>query len=209
MAEKLKENNYLVGYNKEDFVKEFTEAFAKVNHAHPFLDGNGRSTRVLFSQLADNAGFDFDVSNIDKDEWDYASLKSGVHEKLRFFGLLEETYQPDTRLLHKLMERAISEKEQSLTKQTYNKPHEVPTNRLHELENQLSEEQKVSLNYTRKVLDSNFKDNPELLAQKHEELNSKIPDIVSGKIALPTLTKQVQPDIEVRNQVQEDKGLDR
>ncbi len=111
VAEKLKENNYLVSYNKEDFVTEFTEAFAKVNHAHPFLDGNGRSTRVLFSQLADNAGFNFDVSNIDKDKWYYASLKSGVHEKLRFFGLLEETYQADTRLLHNLIKLAISEKE--------------------------------------------------------------------------------------------------
>ncbi len=110
VAYNIKNKNYLIGYDKESFVKEFTEAFAQVNHAHPFVDGNGRSTRVLFSQLADNAGFDFDVSNIDKDEWDYANLKSGVHEKLRFFGLFEETYQPDTRLLHKLMKIAISEK---------------------------------------------------------------------------------------------------
>lgn len=69
----------------------------------------------------------------------------------------------------------------------------------HNLENQLSEKQKVSLNSARKVLDSNFKDYPELLAQKHEQLNSKMPDIVSGKIELPVLTKMVQPDVEVRN----------
>ncbi len=73
----------------------------------------------------------------------------------------------------------------------------------------LNEHQKVALDSVRKVLNLNFKETPELLAKKHEELNSAIPDFIAGNIELPVLTKTVQPDVEVRNQVQEDKGLDR
>ncbi len=67
-----------------------------------------------------------------------------------------------------------------------------------ELQNQLSEDQKISLNSARKALDTSFKDSPEILSKKHQELNSVIPDVVAGKIELPTFTKQVQPDVEVR-----------
>ncbi|MBS9779560.1 MAG: nucleotidyl transferase AbiEii/AbiGii toxin family protein [Moraxellaceae bacterium] len=66
-----------------------------------------------------------------------------------------------------------------------------------------------NIKLARKVLDTNFQDNPELLAQKHEELNSKTPDVIAGKIELPVLTKTIQPDVEVKNQVQQDNGLDR
>ncbi len=66
-----------------------------------------------------------------------------------------------------------------------------------------------SIKLARKVLDTNFTNNLELLIQKHEELNSKIPDVIAGKIELPVLTKTIQPDVEVKNQVRQDNGLDR
>ncbi len=51
---------------------------------------------------------------------------------------------------------------------------------LEKLESQLSDEQKISLETARKILDTNFKNNPELLAKKHKQLNSILPKVVAG-----------------------------
>ncbi len=74
---------------------------------------------------------------------------------------------------------------------------------IHQLESQLSEDQKVAVKSWRNVLDERFKNNPELCAEKHEALNAKLPDMVAGKYELPLPTEKVQPDVEIRTQ---DKG---
>lgn len=75
----LKEHHYLQNMSRDDFVYEFTLCYAELNAAHPFVEGNGRAMRVMFEQLAQQAGYRFDISRIDKAEWDRASALSGKH----------------------------------------------------------------------------------------------------------------------------------
>ncbi|WP_174521840.1 Fic/DOC family protein, partial [Moraxella oblonga] len=79
MAQFLKENHYLKYLNHDDFVYEFAVSYAEFNFAHPFEEGNGRATRILFKQLAQEAGYEFDTSHITKQAWDAASMLSCEH----------------------------------------------------------------------------------------------------------------------------------
>lgn len=75
-SEFLRENNYLKDLNRDDFIYEFSVSYAEFNFAHPFEEGNGRATRILFKQIAKEAGYEFDTSKINKEEWDMASTLS-------------------------------------------------------------------------------------------------------------------------------------
>lgn len=52
------------------------EAYAYLNCAHPFRDGNGRSSKTLLQLLAAKAGYRLDFSAITKKQWDTASRRS-------------------------------------------------------------------------------------------------------------------------------------
>lgn len=69
----ISERNLLKGLNKVEFVQAITQVHTMMNELHPFREGNGRSTRVLLSQLANQAGFDLDLTTIDKARWNFAS----------------------------------------------------------------------------------------------------------------------------------------
>jgi len=47
------------------FLDGLTEAFADVNALHPFREGNGRTQRAFFSQLAREAGHPLDWRGLD------------------------------------------------------------------------------------------------------------------------------------------------
>lgn len=113
----LKENNYLKNLNRDDFIYEFTICYAEVNSAHPFVEGNGRATRVMFQQLAEQAGYHFDISRVDKVEWDRASALSGRHFILyedETGGFVGEEQEIDIEPLLELMDQSISELELEL-----------------------------------------------------------------------------------------------
>lgn len=73
------DNNYLKDLDRENFLYEFAVSYAEFNYAHPFLEGNSRVTRILFQQLAQEAGYAFDSQKIDKAEWDAACIRSCNH----------------------------------------------------------------------------------------------------------------------------------
>ncbi|MDO5652060.1 MAG: Fic family protein [Moraxella sp.] len=75
----LQENDFLKNFDRDDFVYEFTVSYAEFNSAHPFEEGNGRAIRIMFKQLAEQAGYQFNTKNISKEEWDRASALSGTH----------------------------------------------------------------------------------------------------------------------------------
>lgn len=52
------------------------EAYAYLNCAHPFREGNGRSSKTLLQLLAAKAGYRLDFSTITKPQWDGASRRS-------------------------------------------------------------------------------------------------------------------------------------
>lgn len=95
--------------NREEFINKFTEAYAFVNHAHPFEEGNGRATRHMFMQFAKEQGYNLDLSpeNISKQEWDFASIKSGRHQQLYERGLVKIEKEIDLTLLNKVMKKAL------------------------------------------------------------------------------------------------------
>ncbi|HYD60562.1 MAG TPA: Fic family protein [Noviherbaspirillum sp.] len=70
------DRNQLKGLTKAEFVKAITEVHTKLNELHPFREGNGRSTRVFLTQLAKEAGFELDLSKIDRDRWNLASHRA-------------------------------------------------------------------------------------------------------------------------------------
>jgi cell filamentation protein len=71
----MADNNQLKGLTKPEFVKAITEVQAKLNELHPFREGNGRSTRAFLTQLAKVAGYELDLTKIDKTRWNLASAQ--------------------------------------------------------------------------------------------------------------------------------------
>jgi cell filamentation protein len=72
----LADRKDLKGLTKGEFVTAIAEVHTKMNSIHPFREGNGRSTKVFLTQLAEAAGFKLDLSKIDKEQWDLASHRA-------------------------------------------------------------------------------------------------------------------------------------
>jgi cell filamentation protein len=53
----LRKENCLHGLDRAAFVDRLTHYLGEVNAIHPFREGNGRTQRVFFEQLAGDAGF--------------------------------------------------------------------------------------------------------------------------------------------------------
>lgn len=90
----LKENK-LVGLSKAEFIGHLSYYMGEINALHPFREGNGRTSREFFRQLALNAEYVLDFSTIHKDEL----LKADIEA---FNGMYSN--------LIKLLEKAISRK---------------------------------------------------------------------------------------------------
>ena len=61
---RLAQNNLLCGLARNDFIAALVDLYQRTNELHPFREGNGRTQRVFLSQLAENAGYDLDLSLI-------------------------------------------------------------------------------------------------------------------------------------------------
>jgi len=72
----LAAENHLRGLARKQFVERLTHFFAEVNAIHPFREGNGRSQRAFFHQLARQAGWPIDWKGLDADENVEASIAS-------------------------------------------------------------------------------------------------------------------------------------
>lgn len=62
----LHDKRLLVGLPKDDFVREMAYFMGEVNALHPFREGNGRTSREFFRELALNAGWELNFGDIDK-----------------------------------------------------------------------------------------------------------------------------------------------
>ncbi len=70
--EKLKQTDFLRGLDKDSFITQMAQRLTDINIIHPFREGNGRSKRVFFSELAKNAGYELDWERCAKEEWKFA-----------------------------------------------------------------------------------------------------------------------------------------
>lgn len=71
-AELAKENN-LKGLDRSDFVKRLAHYYDQLNFIHPFREGNGRTQRIFWTRVAQDAGYDIDWDGVVGDENDEAS----------------------------------------------------------------------------------------------------------------------------------------
>ncbi|MBX9944181.1 MAG: Fic family protein [Reyranella sp.] len=76
LAKALAREKLLRGLGRTAFVERLADHYGDWNALHPFRDGNGRATRAFFGQLAQQAGYDLDLTRIEPDAWNEASARS-------------------------------------------------------------------------------------------------------------------------------------
>ncbi|MFD4456778.1 Fic/DOC family protein [Nocardia sp. NPDC058480] len=64
----LAADGHLRGLSRTDFIAKLTHYFGEVNAIHPFREGNGRTQRAFFHQLAREAGWVIDWSGLEPEE---------------------------------------------------------------------------------------------------------------------------------------------
>jgi cell filamentation protein len=74
----LQRENLLKGLGREQFAERGAHFASEVNAVHPFIDGNGRVTRLFLKDLAAQAGYFLDITRLEanKGAW-YAAMKQG------------------------------------------------------------------------------------------------------------------------------------
>lgn len=76
LAATLAKENLLRGLDRAAFVERLAEHYGDWNALHPFREGNGRATREFFRQLAKLAGYELDLTKIERGAWNEASARS-------------------------------------------------------------------------------------------------------------------------------------
>lgn len=107
-AERLKNDNYLRGLNKADFCERAAYHFIEVNMIHPFREGNGRTTRAFFNQLALDAGYELHWEKVSPETYLRASIEGDWDYKP-----MEAIFEQITAPLEKEKQQAITQEEVS------------------------------------------------------------------------------------------------
>ncbi|RJO79974.1 cell filamentation protein Fic [Nocardia panacis] len=83
--DRLAKEQHLRGMKQPEFTDRLAYYFAEVNAVHPFREGNGRTQRAFFRQLAAEAGWRLDWSALDATRNTHASMASlrGDNQPLR------------------------------------------------------------------------------------------------------------------------------
>lgn len=79
----LADDNRLRGLNRESFVDRLAHHYDQVNYLHPFREGNGRTQRVFWTQVAADAGYELDWRKTTGRENDQASRDAMERQDLR------------------------------------------------------------------------------------------------------------------------------
>ena len=92
----LRSENHLQGLDRTDFARRAAHYANEFNAVHPFVEGNGRVTRLLVKDLATNAGYAFDLTPIERDQaaW-YQAAERGftTGDPTPFVPLIEQGFQ--------------------------------------------------------------------------------------------------------------------
>ena len=63
--------------NLDDFARASAEVFAYLNQAHPFREGNGRTSKIFMEHVAEQSQFTFNFARVNSHVWNQASMLSG------------------------------------------------------------------------------------------------------------------------------------
>jgi cell filamentation protein len=66
---KLKADNYLRGLSQDVFAEKAAYYYTEINFMHPFREGNGRSIREFFGEMAKTAGYELNWQEVPTDEY--------------------------------------------------------------------------------------------------------------------------------------------
>ena len=96
LHQKLVEANYFGGRSKQEFVQGLADYYADLNKVHPFREGNGRSSRVLMSAIAEKAGYALDQGRIEvqKERWNSASIAAMGSDTRALAEIFNEAIRP-------------------------------------------------------------------------------------------------------------------
>lgn len=69
---------------RDEFVRELSDLYTSINYLHPFREGNGRTQRLFFRQLAQRAGYKLNFALVDSDRMMLATIHaaSGIQDSL-------------------------------------------------------------------------------------------------------------------------------
>lgn len=82
-----KMENYFRGLPQDMLAAKLCAAMGKLHRIHPFQDGNRRVYLTFLEQLAANAGFEFDISKLPKDDMTLALSQALIGNYMRMLGL--------------------------------------------------------------------------------------------------------------------------
>lgn len=95
---KLERENYLRNIDKDTFVERVAFYMGEVNALHPFREGNGRTQRHFFTQLARNAGYQLHFELMDKEQLLEADIAGMAGNYARLEELLKRHLEPERKL---------------------------------------------------------------------------------------------------------------
>lgn len=102
LFQKLGNENQLKGLDRTLFCERIADYWSEYIAIHPFREGNGRAGRMVFSQLASEAGWNINWKAVSHDEWVMAD--ECAYDSRRDYGKENK----DTSYLQNLFNRAIS-----------------------------------------------------------------------------------------------------
>lgn len=75
---KMAKADYFLGLPREQLIEKLADFYNELNVIHPFREGNGRVSRLLFQDLIVNCGYEIDWSQVDREQWIAANI-AGYH----------------------------------------------------------------------------------------------------------------------------------
>lgn len=91
----LREQNFLQGLSREEFAGRAAVTFARINDAHPFMEGNGRTQREFMLQLADQAGHDLNFDVVSGERMSTVSYEARAGDVSSMQRLFQEITDPE------------------------------------------------------------------------------------------------------------------
>jgi cell filamentation protein len=70
--------DYFVGLPRDQLIEKLADFYNELNVIHPFREGNGRVSRLLFQDVIVNCGYEIDWSQVSREQWIAANI-AGYH----------------------------------------------------------------------------------------------------------------------------------